>query len=298
MEQPLVSVVVVSYNQSRYIVEMLDSLKNQTYTNWELIVADDKSQDNSTEIFENWLTEHNVNAQKIFHETNTGLATTLNDCVEHCTGKYIKLIAADDFLHPDCLAESVQILEEKGKNYGMVFTDTFCIDDQSKLLPNIADYNALGGIPSENFRKVLIKGNRIAALTVMMRTDVLKETGKYDSNFIVEDYYRWLKINEKYLIAYIPKKLTYYRCHDTNISGLRAGKIAEETVILQMMFDKDGMAKTQIDNYFYKAYFQNTPISRKVIDDYYCYPFKNRRLQLSLKYKIPIVFYKLISKVV
>ena len=296
MEQPLVSVVVVSYNQSRYIVEMLDSLKNQTYTNWELIVADDKSQDNSTEIFENWLIEHNVNAQKIFHETNTGLATTLNDCVEHCTGKYIKLIAADDFLHPDCLAESVQILEEKGKNYGMVFTDTFCIDDQSNPLPDIGDYNALGNIPPKEFQKLLLKSNRIAALTVLMRLDVLKETGEYNSKFLVEDYYRWLKINEKYLIAYLPKKLSYYRLHEGNISTAKAERILEETKIIQMLFDPTGIIKDKINEFIYGKYFDKKKISKDLLMGYQNYPFHVKRLKLCIQYNIPTFMYTFISK--
>ena len=74
MNNPLVSVVVISYNQAKYIKENLDSLKAQTYPNWELIVADDASPDNSVEEFKNWLKENNVNAKELFHTKNTGLS--------------------------------------------------------------------------------------------------------------------------------------------------------------------------------------------------------------------------------
>lgn len=66
MENPLVTVIVVSYNHSKYIEENLDSIKNQTYKNIQLIVADDASKDNSAETFEQWLSKNNYPAEKIF----------------------------------------------------------------------------------------------------------------------------------------------------------------------------------------------------------------------------------------
>ena len=66
MNYPLVSIIVVSYNHSGYIKENLDSVKNQTYPNIQLIVADDASPDNSAEVFEQWLKDNNYPAEKIF----------------------------------------------------------------------------------------------------------------------------------------------------------------------------------------------------------------------------------------
>lgn len=296
MEQPLVSVVVISYNQGKYIKKNLDSLKAQTYINWELIVCDDESQDNSVPVFENWLKINEVTAKRIFHAKNTGVSTVLNEAIELCKGKYVKMIAADDYLHPDCLAESVNCLEKKGLEYGMVFTDTFCIDDQNNAIPDIGEYNALGNIPPKEFQKLLLKSNRIAALTVLMRLDVVKETGQYNSKFLVEDYYRWLKINEKYLIAYIPKKLSYYRLHGENISIVKAERILEETKIIQMMFDPTGILKDKINEYIYGKYFNKKEIPKDLLESYKSYPFHIKRLKLCVQYNIPPFMYTFISK--
>lgn len=296
MEQPLVSVVVISYNQAQYIEQILDSLKSQTYVTWELIVADDKSSDNSVSIFKSWLLKNNIKAKEIYHETNTGLAAVLNEAIELCEGKYVKLIAADDYLHPQCLEKSVNCLETKSEKYGMVFTDTYCVDDKGNLLPDIADYNSLGGISSLEFRKKLIKANRIAALTVLMKINVVKETGKYDSKFLIEDYYRWLRINEKYFIAYLPEKLTYYRLHNQNISIVKEKLITEETIMLQMMFDKDGFAKNRINNFFQTKYFSSDLISKDLFSHYKNYKFAIKRLKFSIEFNIPIIFYKILSK--
>lgn len=296
METPLVTIVVVSYNHAKYIVENLNSIKAQTYTNIELIVADDASNDNSIEVFDNWLDVNNYSAKKNYHTQNTGLATILNECIDNAAGKYIKLIAADDYLHPESIEKCVNKLEEVGDEFGMVFTDTYSIDDNSKILDDIADYNSLGNVDPQIFRKELIKGNRIAALTVLMRLEVVKETGKYDAKYIIEDYYRWLKINEKYLIAYIPNKLAYYRLHELNISKLKSDRIKEEDIFIKMLFDKYGVAKDVINNYFYTCYKNNIKIKKELLENYVNYPYASKKLNILFKFKIPYTFYNKISR--
>lgn len=297
MQQPLVSVVVISYNHGRYITEILNSLKSQTYTNWELIVADDASSDNSVKIFKDWLAINNIVAKEIFHQKNTGLATVLNEAVGLCKGKYLKLIAADDFMHPSCLEKSVSFLEEKGKEYAMVFTDTFCIDENSNALPDFADYDALGMITPQDFRKELIKGNRIAALTVLVRKDVILDTGEYDSKFIIEDYYRWLKINDQYLIAYLPEKLSYYRWHDSNISKTKAERIDIETTMIQMIFDHTGIVKARINDIMYSRYINRKEIPAEMLKLYRKYPFHVKRLVYCIQYHLPPAVYRGMSKI-
>ena len=294
---PLVTIVVVSYNQSKYIRENLDSIKAQTYSNIELIVADDASPDNSIEVFEEWLSSNNYNAKKNYHTKNTGLATVLNECIELASGKYIKLIAADDFLHPEAIEKCVYKLEDSGNQYGMVFTDTYAINDDSEIITDIADYNSLGDVDPLVFRKELIKGNRIAALTVLMILDVVKKTGKYDSEFIVEDYYRWLKINQNYLITYIPEKLAYYRQHTSNISKVKADRIEQEDIVLKLMFDKDGLAKDYVNSKIFYRYTNEFSLDSNLKKHYSNYPYKIKRLDIAIKYNLPVYIYKFICKV-
>ena len=297
MDQPLVSIVVISYNQGKYIKENLDSIKAQTYSNIELIVADDASSDNSVEIFESWLFDNNMFATKNFHQKNTGLATVLNECIELTNGKYIKLIAADDYLDSEAIEKCVLKLEEKGEDFGMVFSDTYAIDDNSEIINDIANYDNLGNVDPFIFREKLLENNRIAALTVLMRRDVLIETGKYDSNFIVEDYYRWLKISRDYLIAYVPKKLAYYRQHTNNISKTKADRIDQEDLMLKIMFDDTGYVDKNINSRLYLRYINNQTIDPDLKNLYSNYPYKTKRLALAITYHIPVFIYRLVSKV-
>ena len=228
MDEPLVTIVVISYNQGKYIKENLDSIKSQTYRNIQLIVADDASTDNSVEIFDQWLIKNNYSAVKNYHKQNTGLAPILNECLDLIRGKYVKFIAADDYLHQSAIEKCVKKLEESGSDYGMVFTDTYCINENSAIQKDIDNYNFAGNLDRESFRRELLRGNRIAALTVVMRTSVIKETGQYNSELLVEDYFRWLKISEKYFIAYVSEKLAYYRLHNDNISKTKEERIGQE----------------------------------------------------------------------
>lgn len=297
MEKPLVTIIVVSYNHAKFIRENLDSIKNQTYKNIQLIVGDDASKDNSVDIFEQWLQDNNYPAERNFHSENTGLATMLNECIALAKGKYIKSIAADDFLHQEAIEKYVSRFESLGDEYGMVFSNTYTIDDNSLIVKDFADYDSLGNIDPHIFRKELIKGNRIAALTVLLKTDVLKETGKYDVRFIVEDYFRWLKISEKYLIAYIPEKLSYYRRHSQNISKIKVEKIELETIHLQIMFDKEGIVKDKINRYTHRYYLSGKKLPADYIAAYHSYPFRIRRLDLAIRNMIPPLLYKIINKI-
>lgn len=298
MEQPLVTVVVISYNHSMFIRENLDSIKNQTYRNIQLIVGDDASPDHSAAVIDQWLQENSYSAEKNFHTQNTGLTAMLNECIALAKGKYIKLLAADDFLHPTAIEKCVSRLENLGEEYGMVFTNTHTVDNDSTIIQDIADYDALGNIDPHLFRKELIRGNRIAALTVLLRTHTLRETGKYDTRFIVDDYFRWLKISEKYLIAYIPEKLAYYRMHSENISKVKAEKIEMETILLQMMFDKDGQIRERINGFTQKYYFSGAKLPSGYASAYHQYPFRIKRLDLALKNRLPVSLYKLLNKIV
>ncbi len=298
MEQPLVTVVVVSYNHSQFIKENLDSIKNQTYKNIQLIVGDDASPDHSVQVFEQWLQENDYPAEKNFHTKNTGLPTMLNECLELARGKYIKIIAADDFLHPESIEKSVSALERLGSEYGMSFSHTHAVNNDSQIIEDIADYDALGNIDPYVFREELLKGNRIAALTVLLRTDVVRETGQYDAQFIIEDYYRWLKVSQKYLIAYIPEKLAYYRLHTDNISKVKADRIEMEAALLQMMFDKKGVSRGSINYITQKLYQSGAQLPEEYINAYHAYPFRSKKLDLAVKKKLPVFLYKVLKKII
>lgn len=294
-KRDLVTIIVCSYNQGSYIRECLDSIKAQTYNNIQLIVADDASPDNSVQVFEDWLNENNYPAIKNFHQKNTGLATILNECLELIEGEYVKVIAADDFLHPEAIEKCIGKLKSMGENYGMVYTDTYGIDDHSNILKDIADYNGMYNEDPEIFRQDLIKNNRIAALTVVMRKEALTKTGAYRNDLLVEDYYRWLMISSLYHIAYIPEKLAYYRLHSSNISSAKTERIDEECLYLQIMFDTTGQFRKNI-NYKIEQLYLGNKLSKFLQSQFQQYSYKKKRLAWAIQYNISPGLYTLINR--
>ncbi len=110
MENPLVSIIVITYNSSKYVLETLESAKAQTYQNIELIISDDGSKDNTVELCEKWLVANKdrfVNSQIITVEKNTGIPANCNRGVKASKGEWIKLVAGDDILLEDCITSNL-----------------------------------------------------------------------------------------------------------------------------------------------------------------------------------------------
>lgn len=236
MEKPLVSIVVVSYNHGKYIKENLNSVRSQTYDNIQLIVADDASKDNSVEIFEQWLSENNYTAEKNYHQENTGLATTLNECLELAKGKYIKIIAADDHLHPEYIEKCVSKLIEEQSH--VVFTQAYSIDGNSHILN--ANFFPIPNNPTEKIEEKLSKGNFISGSTLFYDLAILKTIGNYKKDVLLEDYDFILRvISNDFRISYINENLIYYRQHETNISKTKLLALEAETEILKYKYFKD-----------------------------------------------------------
>ncbi|MEC5394205.1 glycosyltransferase [Bergeyella sp. RCAD1439] len=289
MEQALVSIIVVSYNHSLYIKECLDSIKSQTHTNIELIVADDASKDNSVEIFENWLSENNYFAKKNFHKENTGLATTLNECMEMVTGKYIKLIAADDYLHPQSIEKCLAKFNENDK-LGFVFSDTYFVDKHSNLLDRNLFSRELYSLPYEQLKDELMNKCFICGPTILISCKAWTEAGKYNPTKIVEDYDRWLRIiTMGYEFGVVIEKLAYYRSHGENISSKSNGKLQEEVFMLNFKYSTRKLfLNTEIENIYlrtshrYSREFFDVYKKYKYCDDFSYFFIKND-MQFALK---------------
>lgn len=293
MESPLVSFIVVSYNHSEFITECLDSIKNQTYKNWELIIADDASTDNSMEVAKKWLKENNILAKTNFHSENKGFATTLNECITLTEGKYLSIIAADDYFHPDFLSKCVHSLESKNDNFGMVFSSSFILTEEKKLINYHQNFDFYEN--ENHFRTILKKMNYIPALSTLVKRSVLLETGPYDKNILIEDYDRWLRINENYFIDFIPKNLAYHRKHGGNISKIKERIVFVEEILLRLKYDTSLENKSKINNDIRKIYLTSTEKEeiKKVSKKYSQYKGREPWLNCCLKYGLPIKLYHL-----
>ena len=127
---PLVSIVVVSYQQVEFLKPCIDSILAQTYKNIEIIIADDGSTDHSHEVIRSFAAANN-NIKPILAPVNKGISSNLNIGMEHGTGDYICIIAGDDLMYPTKIEKQVAFLEAN-KDYEMCFHNVEVYDEDNK----------------------------------------------------------------------------------------------------------------------------------------------------------------------
>jgi glycosyltransferase involved in cell wall biosynthesis len=228
----LVSIIIVSYNHENFISTCIKSIFYQTYSNWELIVADDASRDNSVKIFNEELNKYGINATKIYN--NEKFSATLNKCLKYCKGEFVKIISADDYLHFNFLKDSIKTFSEIGYEYGVIYSNAIVVEDtnlneRKKVLINNPDETHSGYI--FNF---LVNKNFIPALTVNIRREVILKVGEFDTQNILEDYDYWMRASLITKFYYINSELAYYRIHTQNVSN----KITDWTKYYLLIFLK------------------------------------------------------------
>ena len=214
---PLVTVGVALYNHNKYIVQCLESIIGQTYSNIEIIIVDDGSTDNSFQLAKQYLESQDLNKNyQIFRHFNQGICYTQNKIAKMAKGKYISFIGSDDFWFENKITEQTDFLE-KNNDLALVHSSSIKVDKNGKKKGVI---NPVNKINSGNLFKALIDGSGIINTpSHLYRTSVYKDIGYYDANFKFEDLDFWLRLTKKFKIGFINTYHTYYRRHKNNFSA-------------------------------------------------------------------------------
>ena len=219
-DNPLVSMIVQCYNQARFVVETLESVKVQTYKPTELIILDDCSSDDSVAVIENWLQENRTECTFIRHQENQGICKSLNEALAAATGKYVAMVASDDVWLPDTIARQVEIMESQPDHVGVLYSDAFQIDEDGNVLPDmfIATHRSLPEMPQGQIFDILLEGNFIPIVTTLTRRSCYDKVGMYDEDLPWEDWDMWMRIACHYSFLYSPVPLAKYRYHAKSFS--------------------------------------------------------------------------------
>lgn len=217
--QPKITVITASYNYENYIAETIESIINQKYQNWELIIADDGSKDNSIKVIQEYCNKDN-RIKLVTHKNNAnkGLPETVKLALSHATGEYTAFLESDDIWHVDNLYEKVQALE-KYPNADFIFNGVEYFGDK-KMVESSASY---GG----EIRKILIGASReneimekmglhclvLTFSCVMVKTNALKECDFATPYGAHLDWWLWYQMFYTSEVVYLDKKLTYWRMH-------------------------------------------------------------------------------------
>lgn len=209
---PLVSIIIASYNHSKYIRESIISVINQTYKNIELIIIDDASTDNSIEVIEEM--SKIFPAKLILNTKNLGLNHSITKALSICHGEYVCLLASDDYIDIHKLELQVDYLQKTKKkgvysNGYQVFENTTRLIKLQAFETEYRKNNALKFLYSQDFGCPLLQ-------SALFEIEVFKETIEIRQNYKSDDWAFAIKIFEQYNIGYFNTPLFYYRIHDTN----------------------------------------------------------------------------------
>jgi alpha-1,3-rhamnosyltransferase len=209
---PLVSVIVPSYNHEKYITECIESIVNQTYSNFEIIVIDDGSMDNSVNILNNLQSKYKF---KLLLQENQGISRTLNRGIfESSNAKFITFCSSDDYWIPQKLEKQVLFME-RNKFYPMCYGKMYRVTEESEIISvsNKTQNMYKGGFIFDDIFQFKFH----PPVTYLFRKEIFEELGDYKEKVIAEDFYMNLKIAVKYPIGFIDEYLAYYR--QTNMSA-------------------------------------------------------------------------------
>ena len=210
---PLVTVIIPSYNHEKYVTKAIKSVFSQTYKNIELIVIDDGSKDHSAKKI---LKLKKLYPFKFIARKNKGLASTLNEAINLAKGIYISVLASDDYYLPQRIEHAVDHLNRIPNDVVAVYTDGYIMSaDETICLFSEVYPRPLIGSTYNN----LLHANWIPAMGISYRANVLKKI-MYDKRFIIEDWTLHLRVfKNRHNKIYFYKAFDFcYRRHKANLS--------------------------------------------------------------------------------
>lgn len=222
---PKVSIVLPTYNGEKYIRESIDSIISQTFKDWELIVVDDCSMDNTGNIVEGYK-KKDQRIKIIHNEQNQKLPRSLNIGFRKAQGEYLTWTSDDNLYLPNALESMAKYLDEHDKTV-MVCTAM-----------NKIDYNGLYIQKHREYSYEEMLYNDCVGASFMYRKCVLNDIGEYNPRrFLVEDYDYWLRILFYYgRIDYIDQVEYLYRIHKNSLTVTRNNEIRNQLLDLRMYY--------------------------------------------------------------
>ena len=226
MEQPLVSIPIVTYNSAEFIVETLESVKAQTYPRIELIVSDDCSTDNTVALCREWLAQNKdrfVRTQLIEAKHNTGVSANLNRAEAACTGECVKFLDGDDLLLPTCVQDYMDFVEAHPETvYLFSRIEAFgASEERNRYYTEKAFDYSIFDLDAQRQYEKLIWQNCIMSSTCMYNRQKNLAFGlKNDERIpLLEDWPRWINVTKKGIkLSFLDKVEVKYRLHEKSLS--------------------------------------------------------------------------------
>lgn len=219
---PKVSVVIPTCNRADFLKAAIESVLKQTFQDFEIIVVDDASRDQTAEVMAGF---QDPRIHYIRHETNKGQGRTRNAGIEQASGEYVALLDDDDEWLPEKLEKQVSLLDSSADAVGLVYTGFYRVEGASKRV--ISRF-----IPEDRgyvYDRLRVKNSIGTCSTVLLRRLCLERVGGFDETLTCgADYDMWVRISKDSFFEYLDEPLVRYAVHSerisTNYNSLIKGK--------------------------------------------------------------------------
>ena len=231
-DSPGVSIVTPTYNRARFIGQAVESVLAQTMPDWELLLVDDGSTDNTREVVEPYLADPRIH---YFYQPNQGQSIARNNALEKARGDFIGFLDSDDLWCADKLEQQLALFENH-PDVDIVHGDENMIDEQGQETSreNMRRYS--GRITPQ-----LLADNSVSITTALVRRGCFDEMGGFQaSHGVADDYDLWLRFSSRYRFHYEPGIVAAYRVMPDQISSDKRRRFAANEKIIKDFLDQYG----------------------------------------------------------
>jgi glycosyltransferase involved in cell wall biosynthesis len=246
---PAISVCIPTYNGAKYIAQTIESILNQTFTDFEIIVSDDGSSDKTLEIVGSFNDQRIVRIDRL---SKVGAEANWNNAVATASASLVKLVCQDDLLYPQCLEVEVQTMS-KSENQDVSFCfhlRDFVTPNSRKLSARRVGYSNLQKYSKTDILTKVVRsgGNPIGEpMAVTMRKLSLNSAGKFRGDYVI-DLDMWSKLSDQGNALFIEQHLSAFRISKTSwTSNLKKSQLSSVRALSKkLQIDSDG-AITKFD---------------------------------------------------
>ena len=242
---PTVSIVIPTYNRAHLLSRAIQSVLNQTYADFELIIVDDGSTDETEKLVKSF---NSGMIRYIRHRENKGIAAASNAGIQSAKGAYIAFLDSDDEWMSEKLEKQMSIFEKAPPEVGIVYTGFVVIRNNKKK------YNLAGGIVSEagNTFSNLLRGDFVLTSAILVKVECFKIAGAFDERFLVmSDSEMFLRISRYYQFKGVNEPLMIYYPQPDSISANKSAYIKSYKLMLEMYFEDIKQDKRILAMYYF-----------------------------------------------
>ncbi len=244
---PKVSVIIPTYNRAHLVGRAIQSVLDQTYRDFELIIVDDCSTDNTYEVVTGF---HDERLRYIRHDKNRGASAARNTGIREARGRYVAFQDSDDEWLPEKLEKQIEVFDTASPEVGVVYTGFWRIQDDKRIYIPSPEIKPKGG----DIHDILLQVNLIGTPVTVLKRECFEKVGMFDEELPkLVDWELWIRVSKYYEFSFIDEPLAIaYRTPDS---------VSEQSNITQALALKSIL----------KKHFEDIKKDRRLLARYYSY---------------------------